>query len=259
MKLRRSMESLDFLPLTSMAVAVQNLHHCMNEVQIWMNQNYLKINVKKTQVMCMANKKTKNLFEPRLIEMLKSRLDIDENQILNEAKLLGVQLDSNLSLKQRVNKICQSGMYAVKVLSSLRNVIDSETKIILVKSLVLNKIDYCNSLLSSIPNYLIEKIQKVLNASIRFIFNLKKSVHITPFMKQAHFLPVQFRIKYKLCCETYKILNNISPKYLHDFLTPDFPKRSGLRSSEDYALVTTTDCEKKSVSSNVQRMEQSSP
>ena len=63
-------------------------------------------------------------------------------------------------------------------------------------------------------------------------------------MKQAHFLPVQFRVKYKLCCETYEILNNISPKYLHDFLIPDFPKRSGLRSSEDYALVTTTDCEK---------------
>ena len=63
-------------------------------------------------------------------------------------------------------------------------------------------------------------------------------------MKRAHFLSVQYRIKYKLCCETFKVLNNISPKYLHDFLTPDFPKRTGLRTSNDFALVKTSNCEK---------------
>ena len=147
-------------------------------------------------------------------------------------------------MTQHVSKICQSGMYSIKVLNCLRNVIDSDTKIILVKSLVLNKLDYCNSLLASAPNYLIEKIQKVMNSSIRFIYNLKKSTSITPYMKRAHFLPVQHRIKYKLCCETFKVLNNISPKYLHDFLTPDFPKRTGLRTSNDFALVKTSNCEK---------------
>ena len=109
-------------------------------------------------------------------------------------------------MKKKVNNVCQTGMYKVKVLNGLRNVIDSDTKIILVKALVLTTIDYCNILLASLPNYLITKLQKVQNAAVRFIYKLKKRERITPYLKKAHFLPVKFRIYYKLCIEVFKLV-----------------------------------------------------
>ena len=72
----------------------------------------------------------------------------------------------------------------------------------------------------------------------------EKREHITPYLKAAHFLPVKLRICYKLCIEVFKVLNNISPSYLADLLFIFVPKRQGLRSSTDYALVETSYCEK---------------
>ena len=83
--------------------------------------------------------------------------------------------------------------------------------------------------------------QKLMNSSIRFIFNLtgrryRKS--ITPYMKKLHILPVEYRIKYKVCSIVYKCLHDIAPRYLQDLIVPkityDF-----LRSSNDLYMLET--------------------
>ena len=189
--------------------------------------------------MCVGSRTIQGVFKPRLVEMLQSDIDMKKSYICSDVKLLGVQLDEELSMKKRVNTIVQTGMHNVKVLNGLRNVIESDIKITLVKYLVLTTLDYCNVLLALIPNYLITKLQKIENAAIRFIYKLKKRENITPYLKAAHFLPVKLRICYKLCIEVFKVLNNISPSYLADLLSIFVPKRQGLRSSTDYALAET--------------------
>ena len=53
-----------------------------------------------------------------------------------------------------------------------------------------------------------------MNASIRFIFNLKLSDdRITEYMKKCHFLPVKAYINYKICLLVYKNLNDSAPIY----------------------------------------------
>ena len=49
----------------------------------------------------------------------------------------------------------------------------------------------------------------------------------------AHFLPIKFRIQYKMCLITFKILNGLAPDYLQDFVQLHIPKRTHLRSSCD--------------------------
>ena len=56
---------------------------------------------------------------------------------------------------------------------------DVNTKIGVAKSLILSKLDYCNCLLALCPKYLLEKLQKVINYSIRFIYKLRKQTHVT--------------------------------------------------------------------------------
>ena len=50
-------------------------------------------------------------------------------------------------------------------------------RIMLVRNLILSKLDYCNAIRANIPKYLINILQRVLNASVRFIYNIKKHDH----------------------------------------------------------------------------------
>ena len=43
--------------------------------------------------------------------------------------------------------------------------------------------------------------------------------HITPTLKRLHWLPVEFRIKYKICLLTFNALSGHGPLYLSEMLT----------------------------------------
>ena len=64
----------------------------------------------------------------------------------------------------------------------------------------------------------IEPLQRVQNAAARLIFNLGRKEHVTPCLIQLHWLPVQFRITYKLCVKMHYIHVGKAPCYLSDAL-----------------------------------------
>ena len=59
---------------------------------------------------------------------------------------------------------------------------------------------------------------------------------VTPLLKSLHWLPVQFRIKYKICTLTYKVIHSCQPVYLHNLLKP-LNRTRHLRSSDNDQLV----------------------
>ena len=64
----------------------------------------------------------------------------------------------------------------------------------LVNSLVISRLDYCNSLLYDIPKYQRDKLQRIQNTAARMITGARSSDHITPLLKSLHWLPVEARI-----------------------------------------------------------------
>ena len=64
--------------------------------------------------------------------------------------------------------------------------------------------------------YIIKRLQVVLNNAIRFVFGLKRSDHITYFHFKLHFLPIIFRVRFKLSLIAYKITRGLAPKYLEE-------------------------------------------
>ena len=95
-----------------------------------------------------------------------------------------------------------------------------------------------NSLLYRLPTFLIDRLQNVQNAAARIITRVtrtKKYDHITPVLKQLHWLPVNQRINYKILLLTYKALNGQAPIYITELLEPYAPTRN-LRSSSKNLL-----------------------
>ena len=87
----------------------------------------------------------------------------------NSARNLGVIVDSRLSMKGQVNKMCQSAYLEIRRIGSVRHFLSEEATKPLVTSLVLSRLDYCNSLLAGIPQFLIQKLQRVMNCAARLV------------------------------------------------------------------------------------------
>ena len=72
---------------------------------------------------------------------------------------LGVMFDSGLTMKQQVDRICQTTYFEIRRIGSIRPFLTTEATKILVTSLVLSRLDYCNSMLAGIPEKLVNKVQ----------------------------------------------------------------------------------------------------
>ena len=155
---------------------------------------------------------------------------------LNSVRNLVFYMDKNLSMKQYINFICKTAFFELRRISTSRQYLIVDATKTLVVSLVLSWIDYCNSLLASLPLSLISKLQRVQNCAARLVVRASLNVHTTPILTQLRWLPVQARISYKIACLCFSPINFSTPAYLSDILRLYSPARP-LRSSADTRLL----------------------
>ncbi|KAI4880956.1 hypothetical protein NFI96_001124 [Prochilodus magdalenae] len=89
---------------------------------------------------------------------------------------------------------------------------------LLVQSLVISRLDYCNSLLAGLPLRAIRPLQLVQNAAARLTFNHPKFTHVTPLLRSLHRLPVAARIRFKTLMFAYKAKIGPAPPYLMEMV-----------------------------------------
>ena len=104
-------------------------------------------------------------------------------------------------------------------LRTIGRYLDEGIKLMLVKQLVISKLDYCNSLYMNLPKTRLNKLRSTLNGAVRFIYNIEdRTTDLVPFYKKAHILPIDQRIFFKVCLLTHKSVHGTAPGYLKALL-----------------------------------------
>ena len=123
-------------------------------------------------------------------------------------------------------------------LRRIRKYLSKDNTKTLVHAFISSKIDYCNSLLYGLPEYQLNKLQRVQNMCARLICNESKYCHITPLLADLHWLPVKFRIEFKILLIVFKIFRGLTPSYLSFLIISKPVSKYNLRSSNDSTLLS---------------------
>ena len=99
---------------------------------------------------------------------------------------------------------------SISNLSKIRIYLTQESRKIAVYAFITSKLDYCNSLLYSWRKMQLKRLQYVQNTATRIVTQTGKFDHITPVLFDLHWLPVSYRIVFKILLLVFKSLNNLS-------------------------------------------------
>ena len=186
----------------------------MLAIQVWMNQNMLKLNPSKTKFMIIGNltqrKKVAHIFPVELLNQNFAEIDFIRN--------LDVAFDSAFSFKKHVSNICRSVFYHIRDLRRIRIHLDKATAISLANGLVSSRLDYCNSLQFGCSKKYETSLQRLKNCLARVVTRSSRLSESRPLLKSPHWLPIKSRITFKLNLLTYKALFTGTPSYLSDLL-----------------------------------------
>ena len=120
-------------------------------------------------------------------------------------------------------------------ISRIRRYLSQDAAHLLVHALAISRIDYANSLLAGISVQRLQRLQRLQNVCARVVTLTPRIHHITPVLRDLHWLPVKLRIDYKVLLYTYRALHGLAPSYLSNMLVIYYPARP-LRSGNKLML-----------------------
>ena len=202
---------------------VKDLQDCLSSVKDWMDENWLKMNSSKTEIIIFGSRQ-------QLLKNTTNSMCINGDKIeINDCiKYLGVWADHHLTFEHHIKNKCKSAMWNLQKLKTIRLVITIEAANTLAMGTIISHLDYCNSIYSGLPETDLKKLQRVQNITAKIVLGKGKFADPTNCLRTLHWLPIKYRVEYKILCMVYKCLSGDAPDYRNDLLNEYTSTRQGL-------------------------------
>jgi hypothetical protein len=188
---------------------LDHVSDCLNSVNNWFLTNGLLVNPGKSDSIFIGTSvRVKRMDGPGVV-MGGTPIPLSET-----VKSLGVVLDQQLTFEKHVKNVCRICNFHIKSLRSLRPSLDFKTAETIGRSIVMSKMDYCNSLLAYTSKRNVYRLQMVQNNLARLVFRSDYRQSASPILTSLHWLPIEQRIKYKITTMVFKSRINLLPDYL---------------------------------------------
>ncbi len=202
-------------PVRDYDLAMELMNDDLIRIQDWCLQNLLLLNPDKTHLMVYGTR--------QLLAKLPSDFSLSllgEDLIPGDVvKDLGLTFDRNLHFNDHIVKVTASCMSILGQINRIKHVFTTELLIIIINALVFSKLFYCSSVWSSTSGKNIKKLQYIQNFAARIISGHRKYDHVTPILKELHWLPVKEHLYYRDAVLAFKCMNGMVPEYLSSQFT----------------------------------------
>lgn len=191
---------------------LENLNTDLNAVHTWTKDNCLRLNPTKSEVILIGSS-----------HALKYCENLDPNIILADTKLvisdhpknLGLLFDKHLSFGKHVDYLCRTSYYKLKLLYPIRSQFSEAVRLRLIDSLILSSFTYGDCVYGPcLTQENKRRLQVAQNYCIRFVTNVQRFDHITPYIRSLNTLKLHERRFIHYVVLVWKVVCTETPSYL---------------------------------------------
>ena len=182
-------------------------------IQEWAKSFGLSVNPKKSQAIIISSSRLGSKISWNSVpSILYSGFQIP---YYDRVRNLGLIFDSNMTWAPHINDLSKRMHFSYHSLKRLQYFLPHKTKIMLAQSLLLPILDYADVCYLDVTEELLNKLERLQNLAIRFIYGLRKYDHVSQFRAQLDWLPIRLRRDMHILSLLFKILNYPNfPSYL---------------------------------------------
>jgi Reverse transcriptase (RNA-dependent DNA polymerase) len=193
---------------SDIARTIEKLNADVSSIWNWSQQNGLCLNPDKSQAVIISLQAFPTENIPPII------LNGSVVPYYDKVKDLGLILNSGLTWRDQVNSIIQKIYATLRRLWTLADILPISTRKKLVIALINPFFMNYDVIFSKASIGLTNRLRIALNSCARFIFNISPGEHISELAEQILGLPLNKFYSFRICCQMFKIVNNLSPSYL---------------------------------------------
>ena len=147
-----------------------------------------------------------------------------------------VFFDSSLNMDSQIGKVCQSSYFWLRNICHISSHLTHTATLQIIQLLVIYRLDFCNALYQGLPQYQLDRLQRVQISAARLITFVRLHEHIFDVRMQLHWLPVKQRVCYNVLWLTFLAAHSKAPEYLCELLEQSDVKCT-LRSSRQITFI----------------------
>ena len=179
-----------------LSMAVEHLSEDLKRIAAWCCTHSLLINPDKTKLLLLGT--------PQMLARVPKGFGVT---LLNKEILL-------LSFDEHVTEVVSKCIGSLCQINRVKHLFDKSTRKTSINSLVLSKFFYCSSMWASTTKTNIARLQKVQNFAARIVTGARKYDHITPILKELHWLPVAKQLEIRDTLMAFKCIKGLAPPSL---------------------------------------------
>ena len=200
--------------------AIIKINDDLARISSFSANNSLRINEEKSKFIIFGTKKNlSDLAKVKHIEFAEIIMNGYPIERLLVARNLGVTFDQLMSWENHINKLISNAYYRLKLSYRHSKFLTEDSKLLIVESYILSLFNFASPVLQNLTANLSNKIQKLQNSCIRFIFGLKKYDHVSNFYKKRDILKMEERRNIQSLTLVHNIILKHAPGYLIDKVT----------------------------------------
>ncbi len=185
---------------SNVSQVAEKITNSMVNITAWLKHSCLQLNTSKTVAMFFTKYNTNFSVEPDVF------VSGERLQIVSEYKYLGVLIDSKLSFKSHVKRVCNRIKFNLNNFRYIRHQMSTQAAKMYTYSMIFSHIIYCLPIWSLASVTSLKPLQSLYKRTVKILDKKPSIFHHCPILQKYRLLSWENMVKYSNLCLVYKII-----------------------------------------------------